>query len=171
MNARALFLCIVAGSIPRCAAAIETEPGTGSSVFLGTTPTTPIAGQPFQIDLFNGPCESLLVQPEHLTLQSVVGNTLTLNLRGLPDEACSQPEATVHVAFAGIAVPGIYRVRIEMVTDVPGLQGEFLGGRDVVVVAPAGGRATQAIPALGVGGSLSGLALLLLLAARSLRGR
>lgn len=166
MNVRAGFIgAMLSFGTATAASSAEIEPGTGSSVFLGTTPTNPVAGQPFTVDVFNGPCESLYTDASDLTLDSFVGNVVTLNLAGLPDDSCSQAEATLHYPYPGIAAPGVYRVRVNMVVvDFPGLQGEFLGGRDVVVVASSGPGRRVRVPALGEKGLLAAMAVVTLMA-------
>lgn len=155
MRATLFAGCVLVGLVESsmCRAGLP-EPNTSSAFFQSTNPASPLAGQPFVLNVQSGACEFLGTLRTDATVVSLVGNVLTISISSTPDVACNQPLGSREYDIPALQVPGTYRIRV--LVHYPDVTSPYAiaGGRDVVVVA--GGVAQAApltIPSLGSWGA------------------
>ena len=86
VRAFALILLVIGGS-----ALAQDEPDNGRGLFHGITPDNPAAGQPFVLNVHQGPCELLSEDPNSATILPLNGNVLTVRITGFTTLFCNIP--------------------------------------------------------------------------------
>jgi hypothetical protein len=139
--------------------------GTTTATFRGTTPVSPVAGQPFVLNVASGPCEYLNDTRTGARIVSVIGTVVTIHVTGLPDQACSLPRGERQYDLAGISSPGVYEFRVIYESLVEGEVTQLIGSQSITVVAQgtaSGGAVT--VPAWGRWASAVLVGLMLVMA-------
>ena len=149
---RAFWLrCIVLGG-GLCfgfGAMADIYPGGLTSQFVGTHPSTPLAGQPITLLLQSGPCEFLSDNRSSATILAISNDVVSVRIPGVSTSLCDLGFSPREYDIPGLPA-GSYRLDLTFYdVDQAGGIGEpagYIGGRDISILPP---HAPHAIPSSG----------------------
>lgn len=107
-----------------------------SSFLRGIAPASPVAGQPFVLNIFSGECEFLAETRTGAHIHSIVGNVVTIYVDGIPNVGCNWPTGERQYDLPGIPTAGEYQFHVYFVPTLPGGESETIGALIVSVAAP-----------------------------------
>jgi hypothetical protein len=153
---RALILLLVLLAVNPCAFAQFAR----TAIFQNVTPAQPVAGEPFLVNVSQGPCESLDQDPQSATAITLPDGTIRLFVPALIDINCTGAVASRQYLAAGFLAPGERRLEVYIQSLTPGEPADPIGLQILTVVAAAAPRVVPMLGNLGLAGFVVALTLI-----------